>query len=80
MMLLSLFIRLSVLQEKYPRAIVKNSIEKPFTYDLFGGRYVHINAILNATTMSIRPRLTSGNTNANAIPNTKKTTSRKKGN
>ena len=79
MMLSSLFTRLSVLQEKYPRAIVKNSIEKPFIYDLFGGRYVHINAILNVTTMSIRPRLTSGNTNANEIPNTKKINSRKKG-
>lgn len=56
-----------------------NKIIKPLKYDLFGGRYVHINAILNVRAMSKIPRLTSGNTNANAIPNTKKTTSRKKG-
>ena len=59
--------------------MVKNSIEKPFTYDLFGGRYVQSKAMLNAITMSINPRLTSGNTNAKAIPNTKKIKSRKKG-
>ena len=53
---------------------------KPLKYDLWGGKNVHSNATLSAATMSMSPRLTFVLTNANAIPNTKKISNRKKGN
>jgi hypothetical protein len=71
---------LSILQEKYPNAIVAKRITKPLMYDLLGGRNVHIKLILSIIVMSMSPRLTSVPTNANAIPKLKKTKRRKKGN
>ena len=41
---------------------------------------MHTKLMLKAIVMSIRPRLTSELTNANAIPELKKIKSRKKGN
>ena len=68
-----------IVQEKYPKAMVANRMAMPLKYDFSGGKNVHNNATLKATTMSMSPRLTSVLTNANAIPNTKKISSRKKG-
>ena len=68
------------MQEKYPKAMVANRMTKPLKYDLWGGKNVHSNATLSAATMSMSPRLTFVLTNANAIPNTKKISNRKKGN